>query len=324
MRSVAVLFALARLAHTSHGRRLQGLAEHIQIHRSAEREYLDETANAGSKGVLNPVKALALTLVPVPRPRALSLTMNDKSAFEPQPWETVAVPSRGYQTGSYQDTKPQPSLSRRALLAAPLVAPPVAVAQASSPDREGMRAFAEGNVKEAIQLYDSVIEANPSSKPFLWQRGLALYYAERYADGVEQFAADVAVNPNDTEEQIWHLLCLAQIKGGLAAARPFKLSVGTDRRPVMRAVQKLFLSGDSADEVQLAAIARDGDAESQFYAALYLSLYHEALGNSDESRRRMAEAVGTSYARGGGRSDPMVELANVAYTRRGWRARENA
>ena len=129
-----------------------------------------------------------------------------------------------------------------------------------------------------------------------------------------------AVNPNDTEEQIWHLLCLAQEKGGLAAARPFKLTVGTDRRPVMRAVQKLFLSGDAADEQQLAALARDGDTGSRFYAALYLSLYHEALGERDVARQRMIEAIGTDYARGGGRTDPMVELALVATRRRGWAA----
>ena len=115
-------------------------------------------------------------------------------------------------------------------------------AEAANPVKQGMAAFAEGRITEAIALYDSVIADNPANKPYLWQRGLALYYADRFADGADQFATDVAVNPNDTEEQIWHLLCLAQIKeGGLAAARPFKLTVGIDRRPVMRAAQKLFL-----------------------------------------------------------------------------------
>lgn len=181
-----------------------------------------------------------------------------------------------------------------------------------------MAAFAANKVTEAIALYDSVISANPASKPYLWQRGLALYYADRFADGAEQFAADVAVNPNDTEEQIWHLLCLAQLKGGLAAARPMKLTVGTDRRPVMRSAQKLFLSGGEANEQELAAIASDGDTASRFYASLYLSLFYESTGEMAAAERRMREAVATSYARGGGRSDPMVELANVAMKRRGW------
>ena len=34
----------------------------------------------------------------------------------------------------------------------------------------------------------------------------------------------------------------------------------------------------------------------------------------------MLEAVTTDYARGGGRRDPMVELAKVAVERRGWGA----
>lgn len=213
-----------------------------------------------------------------------------------------------------------PQLSRRALLLAPapMLASLPQPAQAKSPVREGMEAFAAGKVDEAIRLYDGVIASNPAAKPYLWQRGLALYYAGRFADGAEQFAADVAVNPNDTEEQIWHLLCLAQIKGGLDGARPFKLEVGTDRRPVMRAVQKLFLTGDKADEQQLESIAREGDIGSRFYASLYLSLFFESLGDADTARLRMTEAVATDYARGVGHRDPMVELANVAFERRGW------
>jgi tetratricopeptide (TPR) repeat protein len=213
--------------------------------------------------------------------------------------------------------------SRRALLLSPLAAVPLTLASepaaAANPVREGMAAFAANKVAEAIELYDSVLAQNPGYKPYLWQRGLALYYADRFTDGAEQFAADVAVNPNDTEEQIWHLLCLAQVKkGGLEEARASKLTVGTDRRPVMRAAQQLFLSGSEADERALAGIATDGDTSSRFYAALYLSLYAESNGNTADAERRMREAVRTAYAQGGGRSDPMVELAIVAMKRRGW------
>ena len=217
----------------------------------------------------------------------------------------------------------RPFYGRRALLLAPMV--PLALAagpaEAANPVKQGMAAFAEDRITDAIALYDSVIAENPAYKPYLWQRGLALYYADRFADGADQFATDVAVNPNDTEEQIWHLLCLAQIKeGGLAAARPFKLTVGIDRRPVMRAAQKLFLSGGVEDERALAALASDAasDPGARFYASLYLSLYHESNGEKPAAETRMREAVATAYAKGGGRSDPMVELAKVAMKRRGW------
>ena len=215
-------------------------------------------------------------------------------------------------------------LSRRGFctitaIAAATTSLPPAPAAAASLVREGMAAFAANRVDESIAMYDRIISEQPGMKPYLWQRGLSLYYADRFVDGAEQFAADVAVNPNDTEEQIWHLLCLAQLKRGrLDEARPLKLSVGTDRRPVMRAVQKLFLTGSEADERAVAELASSGDVGSRFYASLYLSLYHESLGDAATAAQRMREAVATDYARGGGRSDPMVELANVAMKRRGW------
>ena len=209
--------------------------------------------------------------------------------------------------------------SRRAVLLAPALTGALPrAAHAASPVREGMAAFADNRVEEAIELYDSVLQANPAAKPYLWQRGLALYYANRFAEGADQFATDVQVNPNDTEEQIWHLVCVAQIRGGLEAARPSKLTVGTDRRPVMRAVQQLFLSGTPAAEQRLIEFAQGGDASSRFYALLYLSLYYESLGETHDAERRMLEAVATDYAKGFGRSDPMVELAKVAIQRRKW------
>ena len=82
-------------------------------------------------------------------------------------------------------SRPLPVLSRRALLLASASAPLAFASSAeASPVRDGMRAFADGKVEEAIKLYDSAIESNPASKPYLWQRGLALYYADRFADGV--------------------------------------------------------------------------------------------------------------------------------------------
>lgn len=185
---------------------------------------------------------------------------------------------------------------------------------------EGMSAFAANKVEESVAIYDSIIRENPKRRPFLWQRGLSLYYAERYVDGAEQFETDVAVNPNDTEEQIWHLLCLAKAEGvgSLDKAREQKLAVGKDRRPVMRLVQKLFLGGDAASEAELIGMARHSDVGSQFYASLYLSLYYESLNDEKSSKEWMVKAIGTEYAKSAGSRDPMVDVAKVAMKRRGW------
>eukprot|EP00548_Thalassiothrix_antarctica_P013704 CAMPEP_0194179962 /NCGR_PEP_ID=MMETSP0154-20130528/13318_1 /TAXON_ID=1049557 /ORGANISM="Thalassiothrix antarctica, Strain L6-D1" /LENGTH=285 /DNA_ID=CAMNT_0038895495 /DNA_START=28 /DNA_END=885 /DNA_ORIENTATION=+ len=193
---------------------------------------------------------------------------------------------------------------------------------------EGMSAFASGDVDRSIGIYDTILENDPRRKPYLWQRGLSLYYAERYQDGADQFAADVAVNPNDTEEQIWHLLCLSQLKGvgSLKEARRFKLTVGQDRRPVMRAVQRLFLSEGGTEEEerrrQLIDIIERGDKGSKFYASMYLSLYHESMGDTTEAKKWMVQAVQTDYAQVSGTRDPMVELAKVAIQKRGWSGRK--
>ncbi len=186
---------------------------------------------------------------------------------------------------------------------------------------EGMSAFASNKVEESVAIYDAIIREDPRRKPFLWQRGLSLYYIERYKDGAEQFKTDVAVNPNDTEEQIWHLLCLAKTEGigSLETARAQKLSVGKDRRPVMRLVQKLFL-GEAGTEQELIAMANNTNSKvgDKFYASLYLSLYYESMNDENSSKEWMVNAVGSEYAKTVGRRDPMVDVAKVAMKRRGW------
>ena len=179
------------------------------------------------------------------------------------------------------------------------------------------------------QIYDSIINDDPRRKPYLWQRGLSLYYAGRYQDGANQFETDVAVNPNDTEEQIWHLLCLSKMEdiGSLSKARMQKLKVGNDRRPIMKLVQKLFLGDDNTELetertlIEVATAKSDSNnagAGNRFYASLYLSLYYESLNDEKLSQQYMTNAIETEYARSSGRRDPMVDVAKVAVQRRGW------
>lgn len=185
---------------------------------------------------------------------------------------------------------------------------------AANPVREGMQAFSAGKVEESIKLFDSVLEQKPSSKPYLWQRGLSLYYADRFADGAEQFKADVAVNPNDTEESIWYFMCVAR-ETSFEAARKDLLTVGYDRRPYMRAAQQLF-TGET-EEAPLQAFATSTAASNDaFYGNLYLGLFREAKGDTEGAKKYMRAAVATPYARGSG--DYMADLARVHVTRRGW------
>eukprot|EP00887_Chlorella_sp_A99_P002746 scaffold6.g2746.t1 len=91
-------------------------------------------------------------------------------------------------------------------------------ADANALVRSGMQKFSENDVEGSAADLDAALAARPSIRPYLWQRGLSLYYLRQYEEGAQQFRDDVAVNPNDTEESIWAFLCEAQLLGAEAAA----------------------------------------------------------------------------------------------------------
>ena len=66
----------------------------------------------------------------------------------------------------------------------------------------GAAAFKRNQVEESCDAFDESMRLDPGSAGRLWQRGLSLFYAERLVDGMAQFANDVALNPNDTEETV--------------------------------------------------------------------------------------------------------------------------
>ncbi|CAI5464566.1 unnamed protein product [Closterium sp. Yama58-4] len=66
--------------------------------------------------------------------------------------------------------------------------------------RRGMELFVENDVQGSVVEFDRALQLDPSQEPYLWQRGLSLYYLGRFQEAAEQFRKDVAVNPNDTEE----------------------------------------------------------------------------------------------------------------------------
>ena len=92
----------------------------------------------------------------------------------------------------------------------PLPADAAGIDPVSTLTRRGMAKFVQDDVDGSIADFDLVITTAPRMEPYMWQRGLSLYYAERFVEGSEQFRKDVKVNPNDTEEAIWAFLCDAR------------------------------------------------------------------------------------------------------------------
>lgn len=185
----------------------------------------------------------------------------------------------------------------------------------------GMARFRSGRVSASVADFDRAIQLQPSLAPYMWQRGLSLYYADRFEEGATQFRKDVAVNPNDTEEAIWTFMCEARTKGiGFAAARQHLLDIKSERRPYMRAAYSLFRGESSESDLarQMDVGAANNDPTSSapyFYANLYLGLYAEAKGDDILARKYMSAARRSSYGKSG---DYMFDVARVHWTVRGW------
>ncbi|CAA0815604.1 Tetratricopeptide repeat (TPR)-like superfamily protein [Striga hermonthica] len=180
--------------------------------------------------------------------------------------------------------------------------------------RRGMLLFRQGDVQGSLVEFDRAIELDQRQRAYLWQRGLSLYYLDRFEEGAEQFRLDVAQNPNDTEESIWCFLCEARLYGVDEARKQF-LEVGTDPRPVMREAYRLFRDG--GDPEKLVSAFSCGRQNEYFYASLYAGLYYESQNKHDEAKLHLMAACKCPY---GSRSDDyMASLAKVHCDCRNWR-----
>lgn len=162
--------------------------------------------------------------------------------------------------------------------------------------RQAETDFLAGRVEESMVNFDQVVQLRPDVAPQLWQRGIALYYAGRYEECRQQFESHRLVNPADVENAAWHFLCVAQSDGSDAALAAL-LPVGRDGRAPMPEIYEMFGGRMSQEDVLAAA----GDSpRGQFYAHLYLGLYREALGQSEDARESILLAAADRFAAVGG------------------------
>ncbi len=146
--------------------------------------------------------------------------------------------------------------------------------------------YLSGHAPDSLPLFDRVVELVPEQAPENWQRGIALCTCGNFEAGAEQFKEHHDVNPDDVENSAWYFLCIAKTKG-LAAARETVIpSRGDGREPMMSILQ--MLQGKMEPAQVIAAAEADtltGDARkrAQFYAALYVGLYFDSLGDKEQA-----------------------------------------
>ena len=168
--------------------------------------------------------------------------------------------------------------------------------------------YLSGHTKESLPLFDRVVQLVPEAAPQNWQRGIALCSAGKFAEGAKQFETHHTVNPDDVENSAWYFLCIAKTQGIDAARKTVIPSRGDGRQPMMSVLQMLQQKLEP-EQVLAAAEANTPEGEqrrrAQFYAALYVGLYFDSLGDAQQAAKYLKQSL--SY----GDSGYMVDTARV-------------
>ncbi|MDZ8055348.1 MAG: tetratricopeptide repeat protein [Aulosira sp. ZfuVER01] len=176
--------------------------------------------------------------------------------------------------------------------------------------RRGMVNFQLAKIDESIQDFDTAEQLDARLKPYLWQRGLSYYYAERFAEGAQQFEIDLTVNAQDVEETVWRYLCIARLSGVKEASNSL-LTVKNDPRRIMRSVYDFYAGNATPDDVL--NVGKSEGVKGNFYSHLYLGLYYEA-----ENSRELAQEYIVKAADNYKIDDYMWYLAQVHKNLRKW------
>ena len=167
--------------------------------------------------------------------------------------------------------------------------------------------FQAGRIEQSLAGFDRVALLSPADAPFLWQRGIAQFYAGKFRECRDMFISHRTVNPDDVENAAWHFLCVARAESPEAARRQL-LPVGIDTRAPMREIYQMYQGKLKPPQILLAA---GSSVSAQFYARLYIGLYLDATGDRTGGREHLAVAARDQYARVGGY---MHDVARVHLT----------
>ena len=146
----------------------------------------------------------------------------------------------------------------------------------------------------ALKSFDRAAELRPKQVPFMWQRGIAQYYAGEFEAGRDQFIVHREVNSNDVENAVWHFMCVTKLEN-FDAARKGYLPAPGDPRPPMQQVYELFQGTATVEDVTKAmqGFPKGSRAETMagLYGELYLGIYADMQGKQKEAIQWLEKAV---------------------------------
>jgi lipoprotein NlpI len=157
----------------------------------------------------------------------------------------------------------------------------------------GREHFCAGQIAESLFDFNKYIELEPKASNRLWERGITCYYAGEFEKGAKQFEDYQTFHDQDVENSVWRYLCVARASG-VEKARQSLLPISRDPRVPMMEIYALYRGKLQPDDVLAAANAGSPLREQLnlrlFYAHLYIGLWHEAAGNTDEAKKHILEA----------------------------------
>lgn len=177
---------------------------------------------------------------------------------------------------------------------------------------QGVADLRAGRITEAVAKLDRVVEQDPAAKPYLWQRGIAQYFAGQFKEGREQFESHKTVNPNDVENATWHFLCVAATDGVEAARKDYLAAPGDARVPMAEVYELYKGTADRAAVEKAVNRLEPGSAryrDARFYADLYIGLLAHAEGNKEDAAKYLKAAAETTD------KDVMADVARISYQR---------
>eukprot|EP01035_Chromulina_nebulosa_P020504 gene20504-26598_t len=188
----------------------------------------------------------------------------------------------------------------------------------------GMDTFRNEDVSTSVKMFDEALLKSPEMYPYLWQRGLSLYYANDYAKCAAQFNFDAKVNSNDYEETIWASICENGQRRQSSPSSEMLLSKSLpfrDQRAVMNDIQSVYNGLSTPESLLNSGVYGDDTNNSKgfFYTRLYMGLFYEARGLDGDAAKAldcMQRAVRSAYGSNHARDDYMVSVARVHYNLR--------